>query len=192
MRGGSRSECLEPPRITGLGLHLYQRYQRPRRPPAPTERMANPRSQTANTITATIHKAFSAKPAPKRSRASRRTRSRGTIVINLQSIVCPGTTRPCILSLCVSYSSIWACDTVHAPHAPRTKDRQRAASARPRARPTTRRRSPTCRAAPPRNSPASSRGPDHLVPSDRQLTYRSLAMAMKRSCSPGTSGPVGW
>lgn len=71
----------------------YQRYQRPLRPPVSAERMTKPSSQTTSTMTAIHHRAFSAKPAPKRIRANRRTRSRGTIVINLRRSSCPANAR---------------------------------------------------------------------------------------------------
>lgn len=73
------------------GEPAYQRYQRPRRPLLSAARTTKPSSQTASTITAIHHSAFSAKPAPKRTRASRSTRSRGTIVINLLTTACPHT-----------------------------------------------------------------------------------------------------
>lgn len=62
------------------GSH-HHRYHRPLRPPLAAGLITNPSSHTTSTMTAIHHKAFSAKPAPKRIRARRRTRSRGTIVI---------------------------------------------------------------------------------------------------------------
>lgn len=62
----------------------HHRYQRPRPPPVLVERITKPRSHTTRTAMATHHRTLSAKPAPKRIRARSRTRSRGTIVINLQ------------------------------------------------------------------------------------------------------------
>lgn len=69
-----------------VGSRLYQRYQRAL---PPLGRATNPTSHTTSTMTAIHQRALSAKPAPKRIKASRRTRSRGTMIINLQATLCP-------------------------------------------------------------------------------------------------------
>lgn len=84
--GPPRNRDGPPSHHHSVRRHLYQRYQRPL---LPFGRATKPISHTTRTMTASHHNAFTAKPAPKRMRASRRTRSRGTMIINLRSTSCP-------------------------------------------------------------------------------------------------------